>query len=993
MQPLFFTPAIGLLRRFVVAGGVLFLATGAPLYSQTNATLTLRSSILSDTDATAAGFPLVADDFAAPLWYDDNDFPGVIRAIGDLQDDIARVTGREPGSSARKPAVDQAVIVGTIGKNAVIDALIAAQRIDGSALQGKRESFVIATVSNPAPGLAKALVIAGSDKRGAIYGVYELSRQIGVSPWYFWADAPIAHRDTLIIAPGAFHSGEPKVKYRGIFINDEAPALRRWVEDNFGGFNPEFYAHVFELILRSKGNYLWPAMWLPVSFNDDDSNNPRLADEYGVIVSTSHHEPMMRAHHEWERYGSGPWNYETNAENLREFWRGGVERIRDYESVITVGMRGDGDEAMSEDTAVPLLKEIIADQRAILSDVFDRPAAQIPQVWALYKEVQDYYDKGMRVDDDILVLFSDDNWGNIRYLPRPEDRDHPGGYGMYYHVDYVGAPVSYRWLNVSQIERIWEQMTLAYTAGVQDLWILNVGDIKPMELPMSFFLDLAWDREAVTAADLPAYYVDWATQQFGPQHAVGIADLLALYTKYNARRTPEMLTPTTYSVAHYREADRIVEEYTQLADRARALADRLPADHQAAYYQLVQFPIEACANLNAMYVAAGKNLLYAERGTSQANFFADEVRRHFDHDAELTRRFHEDLLDGKWNHMMAQTHIGYTYWQHPPLNRMPAVSYVQLPEAAELGFFVEYGERPRWGWLDVEADWSFTHDLPTFDPVNDQDYFIEVFNRGRAPLSYTLAPQQDWIRLSRRSGTIQFGERIHVTIDWTRAPAGRHTGRILLSGAGSEYTINVPIRHERPTDLAGFIANNGVVSFEATAFDRTTPAGNADWIIVPNLGRTGSAVTVTPADATRREPGEDSPLLEYTFSLLEPADAVTLHTYLSPTLNFPNGEGLQFAVAIDDEAPHVINMNEGEERPDWTYAPWWMQVAGDRIRIKRSDHGGLAPGPHTLKVWMVDPGVVIQKFVLDLGDLQPSYLGPPASHRISPATSSARDLR
>ena len=924
-------------------------------------------------------FPLVAAGTAAPLWFDAADHKGVLRAVGDLQADIARVTGLKPAASAQAPASGQPVIIGTAGKSAVIDALLAAGKLDGSKLVGKWESFVIATVADPAPGVARALVIAGSDKRGTIYGIYEISRQIGVSPWYWWADAPVAHRDELHLRPGVFASGEPKVKYRGIFINDEAPALRRWAQEKFGGQNPEFYGHVFELLLRNRANYLWPAMWLPVSFNDDYPDNPRLADEYGIVMSTSHHEPMMRSHHEWMRYGKGAWNYETNAETLREFWRGGFSRVRDYESVVTVGMRGDGDEAMSEEAAVPLLQQIIADQRKILSSVTGKPASEIPQVWALYKEVQDYYDKGMRVNDDITVLFSDDNWGNIRFLPKPEDRGRAGGFGMYYHVDYVGGPTSYRWLNVSQIERIWEQMTLTYAAGVDRLWILNVGDIKPMELPMSFFLDFAWNPEAIGAADLPAYYAGWAAQQFGHAPAAEIAELLALYTKYNARRTPEMLTGETFSVANYREADRVVAEYNTLAERTRALAVKLPASHRDAFFQLVEFPIEASANVTEMYVAAGKNAFYAERGVPSANVHADRVKELFARDAELTRRFHEELAGGKWNHMMSQTHLGYTYWQHPPLNRSPAVSYVQPGDKAELGFFVEQGERPKWGWLDVEADWDFATELPRFDRVNDPSFYLEIVNRGTAPLHYTLTPRQDWIRLTKREGTIRFDEKVHVSIDWAKAPAGSSTGEVVVAGAGSEYIVTVPIRNEQPA-LTGWVEDRGVVSIEAAQFDRASTASDARWITVPNLGRTDSAVTIAPAHAPRRAAVAGAPCLEYDFTLLDGA-TVAVAAYVSPTQDFRHGGGLRFALAIDDAAPQIVNINEGESVPDWKYPDWWSQSVGDHIKIRRSAHQALAPGKHTLKVWMIDSGIVLQKFVVDAGGQKPTYLGSPASRR------------
>ncbi len=497
---------------------------------------------------------------------------------------------------------------------------------------------------------------------------------------------------------------------------------------------------------------------------------------------------------------------------------------------------------------------------------------------------------------------------------------------------------------------------------------------------MSFFLDYAWNPDAITADDLPAYYVRWAAQQFGAEHAPAIGELLARYTKYNARRTPEMLTPATYSVGNYREADRIVEDYNQLAASARVLYERLPDAQRPAFYQLVLFPIEACANLNEMYVAAGKNAFYAERGAASANYYADKTRQHFERDAELTRHFHEDLLDGKWNHMMSQTHIGYTYWNHPPLNRMPAVSYVQPTERAELGFFVEHGNRPRWGWIDVEADWAFAHDLPLFDRVNDQRHYIDVVNRGREPLTYTITPREPWITLSRTNGTLLFDEKVFVRIDWAKAPPGRSTGTLVLAGAGSEYVINVPVRNDT-VSAAGHVSNNGVVAIEADHFDRQRPTHDARWITVPNLGRTSSGITIAPTTAATRAPGSASPILEYTFTLLEDGP-VTIDTHVSPTQNFRAGDGLRFALSINDEPPQIININEGESLPDWKYAEWWQQAVADHIKVKRSTHGHLPAGIHTLKVWMIDPGLVLQRYVIHTGGLRPTYLGPPASLRL-----------
>lgn len=928
-------------------------------------------------------FSVVSKTAVATILYDTSENLLVKKSAEFLASDIEKVSGKKPKITYSDHSLgSNTIIVATIGNNRLIDKLIAAKKLDVDPIKGQWERFIIQTIEDPSPGVKRALVIIGSDRRGAAYGVFTLSEEMGVSPWYWWADVPVKKSDEIYIEKGQYFSDGPSVKYRGIFINDESPALRNWAREKFGGHNHKFYEKVFELLLRNKANYLWPAMWLPTMFNVDDPLNPKVADEYGIVVSTSHHEPMMRAHKEWYQYNGGAWNYETNKEKLQEFWREGIVRMKDYESAVTVGMRGDGDEAMSEETAVGLLKEIIADQREIIADVTGKPAEKTQQVWAVYKEVQDYFDKGMRVDDDIIILFCDDNWGNLRILPKTEDLDHPAGYGIYYHFDYVGAPVSYRWLNTTQIERVWEQMNLAYRHGVKDLWLVNVGDIKPMELPISFFLDYAWNPDAIQAKDLTNYYVGWAERQFGANHAKEIAELLSLYTKYNARRTPEMLKPDTYSLENYREADRVVNEFKQLLEKSSNIYEQLPESNKSTFYQLVHSPIEMCANLNEMYVAAGKNKYYGERGAASANFYADKAKELFDKDVELTKYFHEELEDGKWNHMMSQTHIGYTYWSHPPLNMMPAVSYVQIKEPAELGYLLEYGTKPRWGWLDVEGDWSFSKEFPLFDPVNSQDYYVEIINRGKEKLKYTIKAKEDWIKLSSEQGTVQFDEKVYVSIDWQKAPGGRATGEILISGAGKEYAVKVPIRNELP-EVSGFVENNGVVAFEAAHYTRKFDSEDIYWIVVPNLGRTNSSIIVEPVNAERQKLENNPPRIEYEFTVFE-AGELTVEAFLSPTQDFRKQDGLRYAIAVDDEEPQIINMNEGEIKPDWEYADWWTKSVAEHIKIKKSNHIVDEPGKHTLKIWMIDPGIVFQKFVIDAGGLRNSYLGPPESVLIGP---------
>ena len=569
-----------------------------------------------------------------------------------------------------------------------------------------REKFIIDIDS-------RQIRITGSDKRGAIYGIYELSRQIGVSPWYYWADVPVEKHDRIYLTPGSYTDGEPAVRYRGIFLNDEAPCLTTWVKNTFsteyGGH--EFYAKVFELILRLKGNFLWPAMW-GWAFYADDPLNSKTADEMGVIIGTSHHEPMGRNHQEWVRHRGeyGAWNYRTNKAVLDRFFREGIERMKNTEDIVTIGMRGDGDEAMSEDADTKLLLDIVRNQRRIISEVTRRPAKETPQVWALYKEVLDYYDKGMRVPDDVIMLLCDDNWGNVRRVPTAKERKHPGGWGLYYHVDYVGAPRNTKWLNVTPIQNMWEQLTLALEYGIDRMWILNVGDLKPMEYPIQLFMDMAW-RGGET---IPDHTLDFCRATFGETQADEAARLLNLCCKYNGRCTAEMLNSSTYNLASG-EWERVVADYDRLEMEALRQYVSLDADYRDAYQQIILFPIQAMANIHRMYYAQAMNHRLFAEGNPEANLWADRVEEAFRRDSVLCAAYNHELAGGKWNGMMIQKHIGYVSWNDDfgPSDVMPSVKRLEQSDsgnvfaetqgvvAIEAGHYFDKTDAPQARWTAI----------------------------------------------------------------------------------------------------------------------------------------------------------------------------------------------------------------------------------------------------------------------------------------------------
>jgi hypothetical protein len=912
-------------------------------------------------------FSLVSNGKAVPVYVGENEFAAVKNLTNIFVNDIQGVTGIKPLVKTERPSKEKLiVIIGTIGNSNLIDELIKKKKIDVSAIQNNWEATVIQTVDKPFEGVDQALVIAGSDRRGTIYGMLDISQKIGVSPWYWWADVPVEKHHDIYIKPGKYINESPKVKYRGFFINDEAPALSGWSKEKFGGFNHLFYKKVFELLLRLKGNYLWPAMW-GSAFNDDDPLNAATADSFAVVMGTSHHEPLVRAHDEWRRYGSGPWNYDKNEAKLKEFWTKGIQRMGSNENIVTIGMRGDGDEPMSEESNIALLERIVKDQRQIIQDITGKPAEKTPQMWALYKEVQDYYDKGMRVPEDVTLLLCDDNWGNIRKLPNLSDKPRSGGYGIYYHFDYVGGPRNYKWVNTNPIARVWEQMHLAYEYGAKQIWIVNVGDIKPMEFPLQFFLDYAWNPEKIQASDLKSYTQQWSEQQFGKQNAESVADIVTKYLKYNGRRKPELLSPSTYSLFNYKEAETIVKEYNSVLKDAESINENLPAQYRDAYYQLVLHPVQACANINELYVTVGKNRWYAKQGRNNTNELAIKAKELYEKDSLISLFYNKTLANGKWNHMMDQTHIGYTYWQQPPFNSMPKVRTIEVPDKADMGVSIEGSEL----WWPADSSKAV---LPEFNNIEKGTRYFEIFNRGKQAFTYTVESPSQAVSFSSISGTLDKDMRIWVNVDWQYINQDKTEIPITVKASTGQKVI--VYARLRKIDVTGpaFVASDGYVSIEAENYSDKKESDSVKCLVIPDLGRTLSGITPVPVTAAERIPQGNSPHLEYTFYSSD-TGKVQVNLFLSPSLYF-NNKGLRYAVSIDNDVPQIIDIHTDRSLRAWEK---WVS---DNVIVSSSSHRILKPGKHLLKFWMVNPGIVLQKIVVDFGGLRPSYLGPPQSHMV-----------
>ncbi|TPQ19746.1 glycosyl hydrolase 115 family protein [Streptomyces sporangiiformans] len=987
----------------------------------------------------AGAFPLVGGGRAVPVLVSGEDHPGVVRVAKDLREDIERVTGVRPGDSAAR----EVVLVGTIGRSPLVDGLIAAGKLDVTGVRGRWETSLQAVVERPMPGVERAFVVAGSDPRGTIFGAYDVSYGIGVSPWYWWDDVRPVRRDEVYALPGRHTQGTPAVKYRGVFINDENPALGTWAPAYFGpgkapghagGFNADFYAKVFEGLLRLKANYLWPAVW-GRAFAEDDPENHARAKEYGIVMGTSHEAPMMRGIEEWNRHavpavrdssgdvitpgrdpygGTGEWSYRRNAAAIKAYWRDGIRRMvdQDFEGVVTLGMRGNGDTSLPDGDGIELMQEIIATQREIIAEVTGKPLSEVPQVWTLYKEVQRYWDRGLRAPDDVTVVLTDDNWGNIRKHPDPAEPARGGGYGLYYHFDYVGVGRNYKWVDTTSLPNMWDQLHQAVEYGNHGLWVTNVGDLKGNELPTEFFLNYAWDPKRWPLESLGEWERRYARQNFGAAEAAEMASVLATYAQLQSRRKPELLNrritldgsdgskvvyddkATPFYFGH-RELERVTEEWRRLAKEAERIGRRLPAEDQDAWYELVGYEVRATANVYELREAEFMNLLYAAQGRAATNDLAAAAEAGLERDFAFAERFNSQVANGKWRGFQTQPHIGYgdierygpnAPWQQPERNHValpdeifPAVKRIDVPAAAEMGVAVDGSESGEW-WPQTSEEAV----LPVFSPYQTRPaQYIEVFNRGRTAFDYRITPSVPWLRVDRPRGRVDKQVRVSLTVDWAKAPRGRTEASVTVEGAGAEVTVKVVAEHPSPRGLRGFVEAGGYVAVDADHYTRAvgSRARGIRWQRIDRIGRTGAGMTPFPVTAPRQRPGGGSPRLEYEVSVFA-SGPVTVWAYLSPrNPALPTG-GLRYAVSFDEDTPQTVDIHAATGADDGLMNMQWARNTSDNVNVTSTRHTIGAAGVHRLKFWMVDPTVVLQRLVIDTGGLTPTYLGPLESHRV-----------
>lgn len=1020
-------------------------------------------SFQSDGDDT---FQLAGGDVSSgQILVDKDEYWGVIRAAGDLTVDFGRVTNNnlslsngetdaDPALFKYKPvdvsnntiyetteeksfkgpeytdpdASNTLIIVGTIGRSKIIDDLIKDDKIDVSDIEGEWEAFVTKVVESPFDGCDEALVIAGSTPRGTIYGIYDISEQIGVSPWYFWADVPVKTNDNIFVSREQKTQGPPTVDFRGIFLNDEQPGLTSWVAENFGenewndsvGYNHKFYSMVCELILRLRANYLWPTVWGSIVYTDDPSNQP-LIYAYEVVLGSSHTEPMMRAQNEFGKFYGSAWAYNENNETIDEYFRVGVERAKPYvrNSLWTMAMRGTGDtaiEGLGIEVIVEMLETLVHNQQDILKEGLGvDDLSEVPMLWCLYKEVQGYKDEGLEVPDDITLLWADDNWGNIRRFPLKNETDRVGGAGVYYHFDYVGDPRDYKWINTIQLEKTAEQLHMAYARQADRIWIVNVGDLKPLEIPISHFLDLAYDADNWDVDSTEHWIKAWIGREFGTDHVDDIASIMIRYGMYAARRKYELVEARIYSVLNYNEAEAVLDQWNTLEDDAQKVYDDLDSEYQPAFFQMILHPAKAGRILHEIYITAATNNLYAWQKRFSANDRIDHARALLYADANLTGEW-DEVLDGKWKHMMDQTHLGYDgYWQQPMANTLPQMVFVQdtiTSLAGHLRVGIESSNASIPGDDQFHPNTGATLQLPPIDSYGVASRWFDVFSTGTDTCEWTAATDAEWVKLSESSGTVGpegNDTRVWVTIDWENAPSAPNSTIVPINittpcrkfekYAYREPQILLPVNIRSLPDnfTEGFVESDGTISIEGPHYQSIAkPSGGGgsnssskiSYHTFKNYGRTFAGVGLWPMDLDKIEL-EEAPALQYELYLYSNDTLANVTLYLSPTQNYLSDlNPLEYAIALypasdstpeDPERVRFVGDSEGAGMP-----PQWGHSVSDAVwgvnsNTSTTGFNTTLEGAYTLKIWCLFPSIIVQKIVIDLGGVRPSYLGPPES--------------
>lgn len=901
--------------------------------------------------------------------------------------DIYKVSGLTPETYQSKSNINgDIVIIGSLDKSSIIAELVKDNAIDTSGMTGAWEKYSIQTIKNPWQRGKKALVIFGSDRRGTAYGIFELSKQMGVSPWYWWADIPVKNKSSVVIKGGIHKSSSPDVKYRGIFINDEDWGLLQWSKKTFepelNDMGPKTYAKVFELLLRLKANYLWPAMHECTGAFNKHAENKIVANKYGIVMGSSHCEPVLFNNAtEWQEKTMGEWNYATNRDGICKVLEQRVSEVAPYENLYTIGIRGIHDRKMEGDFTIDkkieLVEQAIGDQRKMLQKHIGKDKEEIPQIFVPYAEVLHLYNNGLKVPDDMTLMWVDDNYGYIRRLSDPIEQQRSGGSGVYYHIAYLGNPHEYTWLSTTNPALIYQEMKKAYDYKADRVWMVNVGDIKPAEYNTSLFLDLAWNIDTVNHTNVYAHMQTWHEQAFGKKLGMACKDLMYDFYQINFVRKPEFMgwgeeyssnrwreriEDTDFSFKNYKETERRLAKFKELSERVSKLRKQVPKNLQAAFFELVYYPIKGAHYMNHKLLLAHKNRWYAKLSHAATNDLVVALKAYHDSTRMITHEY-EALLGGKWKEVISEVQSGGASFAF-----MPPFEEITLPEKAGLGILIEENS-------DVNGI-NTPSALPVFTSHYNETYTIDVFNTGKEALNWTAISSTDWITINQTSGTTQKEIRLQVSVDWNKLTAKNANGTITIKGAGSEKKVFVGAFNPEITECDStqglYVERNGYISIPLENYHRKLDKDEVKWIVKEGLGITGASLST--ANNHSKSAGlfarnDKYAHVEYDFYTFN-SGRFDISTYVLPTYPINGFLKHRYAISVDEESPKTVDVGADIDSDKWRH----------NIRrnssIHTTSHYVKEPGKHTLKIYYLDPGVVVDKAVLDFGGLKKSYLGP-----------------
>lgn len=954
---------------------------------------------LSDRPSSGKdAFNLVERKSQAAICFDDNDYLVVKKAASLFATDVEMVTGHKPSLQTDLRNNKTLLIVGTIEKNAFIRQLSKEGKIDISPLEDAWERYLIQTVKNPFPGVSSALVVAGSDRRGAAYGLFSLSELIGVSPWYWWADVPVKKHTTLCLYAPATLSKSPSVKYRGIFLNDEDWGLTPWASKNFekerGNIGPKTYAKICELLLRLKANHLAPAMH-PVStaFNQIPENK-LVADSFAIVMGSTHCEPLLlNTASEWDKKTMGAWDYNTNKDKINEVLSKRIEENCAYENVYTLALRGLHDAAMG--VGVPIKEKVkmlgsaLLDQRNILASHIKKPIETVPQAFTPYKEVLEIYSNGLELPDDVTIIWPDDNYGYLKRLSGINEQKRSGRAGVYYHVSYLGVPHSYLWFSTTPPALMYEELRKAYDTTADRIWLLNCGDMKGSEMQVSLFLSMAYDIDRFNADNVVTYPARWLSGMFGESYYTRLEDITRSHIQLAFSRKPEYmgwgyhwnlfnqscerLTDTDFSLTNYGEVEGRLNEYKRIGAEAGKILNTLEEESRPAFFQLLYYPVKGAELMNRMTLNGQRNRWYARQQRAATNRMKEEVQLCYDSLQTITADYNA-LLDGKWKYMMSMRQ-----------NYDNVSAYFQLPHLEE---YVPAGS-PRLALQVENEDAAITqrsfHALPCFNTYLRRSYWIDLYNKGNGFIKWQAQPSADWIVLNKTSGETATEERIQVSVDWKKVPTGENIlGNIRFTDGKAEKEVLLSVFNPaspRPEEVEGiYVEDNGCISIPGAGFHRKHENADIQMHILDGIGIEGQSLQMgNPVAPLQIFRAKEVPHIEYDFYTFD-AGSVDVYTYVLPTFPLHADRDFRLSENTNVDTKYSIRIDDGAIATPTTsaveYTQVWFEGVLRNYTVNKSTLHIDKPGRHTLQIRCGDPGVVIQKIVLDFGGMKRSYLGP-----------------